>query len=779
MKPSGNHIRAGGAPLWWLGLFALFLVLADPLLAAEGGRRHLALLVGCTQYQNEYLPALYGPENDVKRFCDLLLASEAELGFTKADIQCLAGWPDDPAGRPTHANIVAAFQRLIDQSDSGKQIVILMAGHGVQVPISDRDDSLDAGHSEPDGMDEVFLPADVGSWREPDGLDRAIRDDQIAQWLDAMRDRGADVWIIFDCCHSGSMSRGSEQLERPRGVRPQALGIPDDAIARGWRLASTAPTAERTRGTSALEKSMLQLTPRLGERSKGSLVAFYAAQPWETAPELPLPEGVAPVQEHYCGLLSYTLAESLLQVKRPMSYRDLARRIVARYRADRHSRPPTPVFEGDLDRRVLGIERWPSAQIVLQHRDGQLQLSGGALLGLTPGSILAVQPPMGNAERADTVLGYVRVVSVTPVTAEVVPSEFNGHAAVPAADLPELSCCQLISREFGDMRITVAVPEITSRQPTGQPIPQSLIPRTLESMPDEVRALINVVKDEDQAEWVLCQTTPEQARERYGLQLKRDSVLLLQAGNRSQPTRHSPPTDPFRQATATRKIGGRYPSNDARHLAAALARDLPKIFRWQNIWRIAGTMPDGSESDRGRLRLDVVKLKHARDQSGGEPLDESFVRPGQVLEYRFENDSDDDLWVTALFLDANFGIEVYRSGSLRSGRDWRPIRVMITDEAVGPEGIVVFATPISVCRQEPAFSFLEQQPLGVVDPATRSAATPPATPFERLLRAAAVQSGTRGGRLLAAPSNPTVISRSWVTVNSANSQQDAATKRQR
>ncbi len=177
-------------------------------------------------------------------------------------------------------------------------------------------------------------------------------------------------------------------------------------------------------------------------------------------------------------------------------------------------------------------------------------------------------------------------------------------------------------------------------------------------------------------------------------------------------------------------------------------------------------MTDGQDNERGGLIFDVVKLKHATDQSAGETLDESFVQAGQVLEYRFENDSDDDLWVAALFLDANFGIELYRAGSIRSGRDWRPIRVMITDQSLGTEGMVVFTVPMSLCRSEPDYGFLQQSPLGIVEPKKRElgGTRGTATPFERLMWAATTDTGTRGGRILAASSNPAVLSRSWVTV---------------
>ena len=99
-------------------------------------------------------------------------------------------------------------EELIGKAGPDVQLFILLSGHGMQVPIPEtQTDPLDPKNPEPDGMDEVFLPADAKSWTK-DGLENAIRDDQMGGWLDRMRERGAAVWIVFDCCHSGSMTRG-------------------------------------------------------------------------------------------------------------------------------------------------------------------------------------------------------------------------------------------------------------------------------------------------------------------------------------------------------------------------------------------------------------------------------------------------------------------------------------------------------------------------------------------------------------------------------------------
>ncbi len=287
-------------------------------------------------------------------------------------------------------------------------------------------------------------------------------------------------------------------------------------------------------------------------------------------------------------------------------------------------------------------------------------------------------------------------------------------------------------------------------------------------MSEKVSPLVDIVSDETRAEWILQVVTPGQSMRRYGHKINTPTVMLLQGEGQSGP-RAMPPTMKQRSVREmhSRKIYGQYSPDDANKIAECLNRDLPKIFTWQNVWRIAGAMDaTGSSGEEDGLIFEVAKLKDAKDQSGGKLLSDSFVEPGQILEFRFENNSDDDLWVAAIFLDANFEIKLYFTSSLRAGRKRSPIRVRITDDSSGIEGMVVFAVPTSLCG-EPSYGFLEQEPLGVVDPTHRSASrlVRGATPFEQLMRNATAEKGTRGGRLIQTPANPAVYSRSWVTVS--------------
>ncbi len=213
--------------LWWLAV----MVSGEAITRASdqrsaGNDEQYALLIGCTHYPLcPQAPELWGPANDIPVFARLL---QRKFHFPRENIRVLLGWPEEPDDRPTRQNITSAFEELIDRAQEGVQLFIMMNGHGTQVPVADEQiNVLDPRNRELDGLDEVFLPADV----EP-GLTGSIRDNQIADWLRQMRARGAQVWILFDCCHAGTMTRGGLGFERCRGVNAEDLGVSAESLRR-------------------------------------------------------------------------------------------------------------------------------------------------------------------------------------------------------------------------------------------------------------------------------------------------------------------------------------------------------------------------------------------------------------------------------------------------------------------------------------------------------------------------------------------------------------------
>ena len=303
--------------------------------------RH-ALLVGCTKYPDVRIPQLVGPANDVALMRDLLAD---RFGFPGSQIVVLAEGRGDKL-RPTRENIEREFKRLGDVVHRGDQVVILMSGHGTQQPDSDPPDPNDP---EPDGLDEVFLPADTQPFdRRTKTMPRGIVDDELGDWVRRIRDRGAIVWITIDSCHSGTIIRDWTDGQQRR-VKPGDI-IPDEELVAARLRGAAVPQSREAKGSE----------PPLGG-DLHNIVALYAAQSEQVTIELPLPRDSEQAQPY--GLLTYTLNKILTQSQSPMTYGELAGQIQSEY-VQAGRKTPTPLLEGgDRDREVLGLATWPGRSL--------------------------------------------------------------------------------------------------------------------------------------------------------------------------------------------------------------------------------------------------------------------------------------------------------------------------------------------------------------------------------------------------------------------------------
>ncbi|MHC4164441.1 MAG: caspase family protein, partial [Planctomycetota bacterium] len=331
-----------------------------------------ALLVGCTEYpnlkDNRYYATsirLYGPANDVALLRDTLVKY---VGVPEANVTVLVGWPEDAQARPTKSNILHHLARLAQQVRKGDRVIVHLAGHGSQQP--------DQSNDELDGLDEIFLPADVKGWQGRKGeVENSLPDDELGRSLRAIRDAGAKVWLLMDCCHAGTMVRAPEDEVRARRLDPALLGVPATVRAGG------------------VEASPLRSDLR-------DIVAMYGAQSHRTAPELKLPRRAKDARWH--GLFTYSVAAQLRRTGGHVTFRELHARVIAAYQSLPYH-GTVPVAEGDLALQVGG-GRSTLPPLFVQAEGKDLVLNAGRLAGIGEGTVLAIQAP-GGKER----LGYVEV----------------------------------------------------------------------------------------------------------------------------------------------------------------------------------------------------------------------------------------------------------------------------------------------------------------------------------------------------------------------------------
>lgn len=198
----------------------------------------------------------------------------------------------------TRAGIGAALRALVAQARIGRSkgpvhVVIAYAGHGGYV--------ADDGNDEEDGRDETWVPHD-SSLRKGEN---DIRDDEIAAVLGELLAIGAQVVLISDSCHSGSVHR-SAAFAGVRGLPRGENAPPGPAV----RLFAELPAG----GEGRL-------------RGRPGLLSYAACDDQQTARECSDAEG------RVGGRLTYVLRRLLAETGPATTYEELARRISAGFAA--------------------------------------------------------------------------------------------------------------------------------------------------------------------------------------------------------------------------------------------------------------------------------------------------------------------------------------------------------------------------------------------------------------------------------------------------------------
>lgn len=165
---------------------------------STGTRR--ALLIGIN-YIGHDSGVLSGCHNDVLNMVEYI---KNVHGFSEENITILL---DDESGdfqRPTKVNMLAAYAKIVAESESGDAIFCHYSGHGTKI----RDDD---NEEEGDGYDEALVPVD---YNEGAGV---LRDDELYDVLIRPLPQGTTMTCVMDCCHSGTV------LDLPYVFKPNGL----------------------------------------------------------------------------------------------------------------------------------------------------------------------------------------------------------------------------------------------------------------------------------------------------------------------------------------------------------------------------------------------------------------------------------------------------------------------------------------------------------------------------------------------------------------------------
>lgn len=402
--------------------FALIVLSMNASLGGDGasgnsGPAHFdrirVLLIGCTVYPNlDRKLWLQGPANDVRLLRDVLLAYPWDVN--PDDIVVLTGWPDDARTRPTRANILRYLKELGEHCLPGEAVILYFAGHGSRQPAG-------AESNEPDGMDEIFLPADCNAFDMSSGeVDGSLSDKELATCVERMRRRGACVWVFFDACHSGGLSRSDfPACEATRGIEPSELGIPFDFV--GGTVFRGKPADARNRNTSQGVRYS-----GLWEEDAGGTIAWLSAVGSgadQLAKERIFPEA----GNSWHGVFSYLVAAWLANSNAPFSFRELRDHIGYQYKR-RGMYSLVPLVDGDTGVDALFLGEQGTSRAANWRVRGKVWdreawvLDAGHLHGVHLGDRFETLDDSG----AQVLL---RIDKVDLMTSEVIPVDTSGNTA--------------------------------------------------------------------------------------------------------------------------------------------------------------------------------------------------------------------------------------------------------------------------------------------------------------------------------------------------------------
>ncbi|MBW4670306.1 MAG: caspase family protein [Cyanomargarita calcarea GSE-NOS-MK-12-04C] len=348
-----------------------------------------ALLIGIDEYL--HIKNLSGCINDVEAIRIYLMN---QLGVPENQIRTLTN------EAATRANILQAFEEfLIDNSDiqPESQIFFHYSGHGSQMP----------NPKEPDGQNETLVPHDS---RGPEVYD--IPDKTIGALLDKLAEsKGNNITVIFDSCHSGTVTRDPNLAQTRTVAADNRIPPPDLDVD----IVANAPR----RGTNASGWATEGITHVLlaGCRDREEANEYLSGD-----------EGNKVMH----GALTYFTLQALRQMTPNTTYADIYEQVAVKVNSEYPSQMPQ--CEGDRQRVVFGgvrVERDPF--ITVQKVEGnEVTLGAGLIHGLHKGTELALYPPEVRTRKdLPALLGTVEVTGVSATTAIATIKEGASIGSIP------------------------------------------------------------------------------------------------------------------------------------------------------------------------------------------------------------------------------------------------------------------------------------------------------------------------------------------------------------
>ena len=537
-----------------------------------------ALLIGINRYTQIPNVDLAGCVNDMELMRSLLTD---RFGFPAEHTRTLRN------EEATQEGIRGALDELAAAAGKDDVVVLFYAGHGSR---------MNDPH-QPGGFIESMVSSDSGRGEQPN---RDILDWEIDQWVQRVNEKTDFVTLIFDCCHSGSVTRdpfGERTREAPADLRARAEMFGGGPV----------PEIFATRALGeAEEKGKAGWLP--GRRRA---VVVAACQADEYANEHKEFTGEEVVVH---GALTYFVGQALLRAQSGATWRDAFEQ-VAPGLTSKYGRQH-PLLEGKMDELLFGTEEIRPASYlqVLSASTGAVELGGGAAHGLRSGSLWTLRSSGARHRDAGDEVAAVEIQTVRAATstARVVEArQPNQLAAGLRAFLREQKLPE------PGLRVAIAAPEE----------PRARLAAALAGAP-----LLKIV-EEAEADVLICCLEPRQT-----------------AG----PDDPCPGLGPLTERTwAAVGRDGRLAAHlrpDRPEELQGLLDDLAGVGRYRQL--LALDNPDPASRLRGRVLLRIKRWNPEQKDFADAGAGAVFVE-GEKAELEIVNNHDAAVWVTLVEFDCD------------------------------------------------------------------------------------------------------------------------------
>ncbi|HHL19251.1 MAG TPA: hypothetical protein ENJ33_05905 [Thiothrix sp.] len=324
-----------------------------------------ALLIGINDYAGN-VPDLSGCHNDVERFSNVL---KSRFNTTTKNIKLLL------SSNATKANIIAGFKTHLAQAGEGDTVVVYYSGHGSQERAPEVFWDM-----EPDRQNETIVCHDSRTGAGD------LADKELRFLIAQLAKKKPHIVVIFDCCHSGGATRGTET------VLPQAVRLTKpDVQSRALQNYVFFEQAEQEGWASDMQKL-----------PEGAHIFLSGCQDSELSKELTI-EG----KQH--GVFTHFLCKTLESSASSLSYRNIVSRINQQVQGLVQKQHPQVegIEDADVNRLFLG-EEIQAVTLSVVARNNQWLLNAGEIQGMSVGDQLAIYK-----DGEETALDSAVITSVT------------------------------------------------------------------------------------------------------------------------------------------------------------------------------------------------------------------------------------------------------------------------------------------------------------------------------------------------------------------------------